>query len=259
MAKKFLSDAGIIPKTIDAKRYSSIAEHYSVRQTPTLIIFKNGKIEKRPQGLENIQNYLKGVSKANPPSKTISPTPAVLSSTSSEQYTETVTGMSVNTVLGIKNLHVLVLDKQTKIPPSGTFKGNKDIELVIINGRLVESNLFENCQNLKAVYIGSCSEIGSNAFNNCRSLTHVIIGRNSDPHIGSFAFDCCPNAVFYYDTTNSYGKQVCERMARTPKQVSSYNAYSLKERYLWSRSDYNKYSTIAAIIEYVGKRLNWNK
>ena len=255
MAKKYLDDAGISYKSIDVERYPAVASRYSIRQTPVLVVYKNGIEENRPQGVENIRKYLSSRNwtsdqtpspkEPGPPTVKVAPNP----------YTHIVSDTTLNTVLNCPNVCELVWDKKLKVPANETFKGNSDIEFIIINGRRVEKNMFENCSNLKAIYIASCSEIDWNAFSNCKALKYVILSRDANPSVRAYAFDCCPNAVFYYDSDSGKGRYACESMARSPKQVSSFSSYTLKNRHLWSRSDYNKYSVISGIVEFAEDRI----
>ena len=255
MAKKYLNDAGVSYKAIDVERYPAVASRYSIRQAPVLVVYKNGIEENRPQGVENIRKFLSSRNRASghTPSLKEPATPTV--KVAPNPYTHIVSDTTLNTSLNSPNVCELVWDKKLKVPADETFKGSSDIEFIIVNGRQVENNMFENCSNLKAVYIASCSSIGWNAFSNCKSLKYVILARNADPSVGAYAFDCCPNAVFYYDADSGIPHSACKRMARSPKQVASFSSYTLKNRYLWSRSDYNKYSAISGIVEYAEDRI----
>lgn len=75
---------------------------------------------------------------------------------------------------------------------SGLFRGNKNIESVVIPGhRFVLESSFEKCTNLKDVEIlDGCLDIMYNAFYGCEKLEKIILPASLET-IGTHAFDGC--------------------------------------------------------------------
>lgn len=258
MAKKYLIDAGVSFKSIDVERYSAVASHYSICETPVLVVYKNGIEECRQQGAENIRKYLcsRNQTSDGTPSLAEPVTPTVKKVRN--PYAKIVSDTTLNTVLNSPNICELVWNNSLTVPSDVTFQGDTDIEFVIIDARTVKDNMFMDCPNLKAVYIASgrrtCAVIGQNAFHSCKSLEYVVLENDVRPSIGKNAFDDCPKIRFYCREDNTSGRNACISIVGSSR-VLTFSNYTLERPYLWSRDYYDKYHTLSALIEYAKNRL----
>jgi ribonucleoside-triphosphate reductase len=60
MAEKFLNDAGIIYETVYANEQPELAKEYGIMQAPTLVVIKDGKMEKIAN-VSNIRKFIDSV------------------------------------------------------------------------------------------------------------------------------------------------------------------------------------------------------
>lgn len=236
MAKKHLDDAGIPFDCIDVVKFPALADHFSAHLTPLLAVSTNGE-EKQLQGIESIKKF------CAEKDADYNKLPCEGKQSTSDPFLKTVDNVSLNKALHVEMAKEVLLAQNASIPASWTFRGKKDIDLVIVDGCTVSDELFNGCSNLKAVFISSCSRIGKNAFANCDSLRYVFFDGNIAPSLDLLAFDACPlKTLFVYKWGNMLTcKDACERLAKRPEQVMLYNPAADED--------------LACIVEYARERI----
>ena len=252
MAKKLLNDASFSYKCIDINKSPAVAVRFSAQQPPVLIEVTNGAQSAKMQGVREIEKYLRRqqrITKSNEPepaeiSTDIDTDDETVVPEADKAYLLAITDQQIKGILGCESAHEMLWTKASDLPVGEKFKSRKNIELLIVNGRDIEEGSFEDCENLRAVYISSCQKIGMNAFSSCKLLKYVIIDGDSNPSAGSYVFDCCPNARFFY--TREDGRYTCNRIARTSGCV-----FPISNQWSANADSYAAY----ILVQYARKRI----
>ena len=99
----------------------------------------------------------------------------------------------------VKNATIIIPssigDKNIEVISQYAFFSYYTVETVILNFpiRVLEQGVFQNCRNLRRIYIPSSLKIiGNNCFDDCFALNDVVFEQNSKlESIGKLAFNTC--------------------------------------------------------------------